>query len=345
MIHPWNQPLYAQLTANRAHMPHALLMHGARGIGKMDLAMAMAKSMLCESAVDGQACNTCDACNWFEQGNHPDFRRVEPLESESEESSPDSSSDKPAKTAKRSNPLIKVEAVREITQFLSLSAHRGGWRVALIHPVEAMNVSAANALLKTLEEPPSKVLLLLVTHQVGRLLPTVVSRCRKVHVPLPEASQALQWLQQSDANISAAEASALLAESGGAPLAALASSTPERSAQRESFLDFLAELVETRQPDVCQMAQSYKDAHVDAWNWLLRWVHDVLGQKLTGQVRFYLARAEQTARAGRTGNVAELLAFQRELMQAAKWLRHPLQTQLLLESWLLRYAEIVKTKL
>ena len=352
MIHPWNAVLYGQLTADRAHMPHALLLHGMRGIGKMDLATEIAKSMLCESSTEGQACNVCDACNWFEQGNHPDFRRVEPLEVESDDGESDkpadkstvTSSEKPAKAtkaAKRNNPLIKVEAVREITQFLSLSAHRGGWRVALIHPVEAMNLAAANALLKTLEEPPSRVLLILVTHQIGRLLPTIVSRCRKVNVPLPAPDLALQWLQQADTNLGTVEANALLAESGGAPLSALAFSDLERSTKREQFLDFLAQVTEAKQPDVCQLAQAYKDSHVETWNWLLRWVHDILGQKLTGSARYYLARADQTARAGRYVDVAALLSFQRDLMQAARWLSHPLQTQLLLESWLIRYAQIV----
>lgn len=328
MIHPWNLPHFAQLLAERARMPHALLLHGPAGVGKLELAQTLAQSLLCERPLeDHQPCGECDACNWFAQGNHPDFRRVEPLEGEAGEED-----DKP-KTAKRGGRPISVEQVREVTAFLNLSAHRGGWRIALFQPAELMNAAAANALLKTLEEPPPGVLLILVSHQLGRLLPTVVSRCRKVHVGLPDAAVALAWLREAGVE----RAEALLAEAGGAPLAALGFAEPERMALREAFLDRLAA---ARGLDACQLAQAYQAMHVEAWGWLARWVQDMLQQRLVGSSRFFLERAEQTARLGQGADLAALLALQRELLGAARWLRHPLQTQLLLESWLIRYAQV-----
>lgn len=327
MIHPWNQARLRHFMADRGRMPHALLLHGPAGVGKLDLALEMAKGLLCESPVDGHACGECDACNWFEEGNHPDFRRLEPLENETADEEGEKS-----RPAKRGGRLISVDAVREVTDFLSLSAHRGGWRVALIQPAELMNTAAANALLKTLEEPPAGVLLILVSHQLGRLLSTVVSRCRKVHVGLPGRVESLAWLSQ--AGVDGGEA--LLAEAGGAPLAALAFADPERSVLRESFLDQLAAW---QRMDVCAVAQAFQANHGDAWGWLLRWVLDALSQRLAGAPRYFIARAEQTARVGRSADLSALLALQRELLEAGRWLRHPLQAQLLLESWLIRYVQ------
>lgn len=328
MIHPWNQVRFVQLMADRERMPHALLLHGPAGVGKLDMALEMAKGLLCEAPVEGRACGACDACNWFEQGNHPDFRRLEPQENEA--ASDDE--EKAAKPAKRGGRLITVESVREVTDFLCLTAHRGGWRVALIQPAELMNTAAASALLKTLEEPPPGVVLILVSHQIGRLLPTVVSRCRKVHVGLPDRGQALAWLGRMGVE----EGEDLLAEAGGAPLSALAFADPERGALRESFLDHLAAY---QRLDVCAVAQTFQSSHAEAWGWLLRWVLDALSQRLAGAPRYFLARAEQTARVGRAADLSALLALQRELLEAGRWLRHPLQTQLLLESWLIRYVQ------
>lgn len=328
MIHPWNQARFTQLMADRSRMPHALLLHGPAGVGKQDMALEMAKGLLCEAPVEGRACGECDACNWFEQGNHPDFRRLEPLENEAT----GDDEEKAAKPAKRGGRLITVEAVREVTDFLCLSAHRGGWRVALIQPAELMNTAAANALLKTLEEPPPGVVLILVSHQMGRLLPTVVSRCRKVHVGLPDPAQALDWLRRMGVE----GGQDLLAEAGGAPLSAFTFADAERSALRDGFLDQLAAY---QNLDVCAVAQAFHASHAEAWGWLLRWVLDALSQRLAGAPRYFLARAEQTARIGRAADLAALLALQRELLEAGRWLRHPLQTQLLLESWLIRYVQ------
>jgi DNA polymerase-3 subunit delta' len=310
-------------------LPHALLLHGPAGVGKLDLANELARWALCQAPSEAGACGVCDACNWFDQGNHPDFRRVEPVEAEPDDE--DAGSVK--KAPKKGSRVIKVEAIRDIGDFLNLTAHRGGWRVALIHPAEMMNPAAANALLKTLEEPPARVLLLLVSHQPGRLLATVISRCRKVAVALPEREDALVWLRAAGLS----DPSLLLAEAGGAPLTALGHAEPERAALREAFLDLLAQ---PRKLDAIQAAQTFQPALAEVWGWLTRWIHDLLMQRLAGQVRYFPPRAEAIARIASASQLAELLTFQQELAQAGRWLRHPLSGQLLLESWLIRYGDI-----
>jgi DNA polymerase-3 subunit delta' len=328
VIHPWNRALFQQLSADRERMPHALLLHGPAGIGKRDLAVSLAKWILCESPRPEGACDVCDACNWFAQGNHPDYRYLEPKEEETDET---------GKVVKKASKEIKVEQVREVTDFLCLSAHRGGWRSAVIHPAEFMNAAAANALLKTLEEPPPRVLLILVSHQPGRLLATVRSRCRKVAIGLPPQAEALAWMRQ--AGVVAPDS--VLAEAGGAPLAALGFAEAERGERRELFLDALAK---PRLLDACALAEGYKAQLAEAWGWLARWVHDVLSQRLAGVSRYFPMRAAAIAALASQADLAGLLAFERELATAGRWLRHPLNSQLLLESWLIRYVQIsVKT--
>jgi DNA polymerase-3 subunit delta' len=220
MIFPWQMRLWEQLRARQARQPHALLVHGPAGIGKLGLAEHYAQSLLCEAKDPARApCGECDGCRWFAAGSHPDFRRVEPeslarrLE-EAEE--PEESASTPGKRAKPSTE-IKVDQIRALDGFLNLKSHRGGRRVALVHPAEDMNPNAANALLKGLEEPPPGAFFLLVSHRPARLLATVRSRCVAVPVPTPDAKASAAWLAQQGAS----DAARWLGFASGAPLLAL----------------------------------------------------------------------------------------------------------------------------
>jgi DNA polymerase-3 subunit delta' len=202
-MHPWNQPILDSLERRTERLPHALLLHGPRGIGKLALAERACQLLLCEGA-GKRPCDACDACRWFLAGNHPDFRRIEP------EALWVEPPDKPSI-------VIKVEQVRELADFLHIGSHRGRLRAALVHPAEEMNENAANALLKGLEEPPAGAVFILVSHRPARLAPTIRSRCVAVPVPLPPRDAALQWLSGQGIK----EAERWLAYAGGAPLRAV----------------------------------------------------------------------------------------------------------------------------
>lgn len=220
MIFPWQKNLWDQLQTRQARQPHALLIHGPAGIGKLALAEHYAQSLLCESRRPIESpCGECEGCRWYLAGSHPDFRRVEP-ESLARRSETDEDPVEPApataKTAKASNE-IKVDQVRALDGFLNLMSHRGGRRVALVHPAEDMNPSAANALLKGLEEPPAGAIFLLVSHRPARLLATVRSRCVAVPIPVPDAAASAAWLARQGVK----DASAWLPFASGAPIRAL----------------------------------------------------------------------------------------------------------------------------
>jgi len=213
-MHAWNQPILDSLAARSARLPHALLVYGPRGIGKLALAERISQTLLCESS-GRRPCGSCDGCRWFRGGNHPDFRRVEP--EAIAKLPPTDPEENEVKKSKQPSIQIKIEQVRELANFLYVRSHRGAMRVALVHPAEDMNENASNALLKGLEEPPAGAMFILVSHRPAQLLPTIRSRCVALPVPIPPRDAALKWLSGQGIK----DAERWLAYAGGAPLRAL----------------------------------------------------------------------------------------------------------------------------
>ena len=234
-ILPLQQETWNRLAGLSARAPHALLLHGPQGIGKLELAERFAQFMLCEAAGKrAEPCGKCDGCRWFLAGNHPDMRFIEP-ETIARRPAADSGEGGEKSKAKPSAE-IKIDQVRGLADFVNLASHRGGKRIVIVHPAEAMNAPAANALLKSLEEPPESAMFLLVSHRAARLLPTVRSRCVPVPVPLPAPEAAHAWLEKQGVR----DASRRLAFAGGAPLLALEDAKGGRGERADQMLDALA---------------------------------------------------------------------------------------------------------
>lgn len=320
-VHPWNLTVWQRLTYERERLPPALLLHGMPGVGKYALARALAQWLLCLAPTPQGGCGRCQACAWFAQDAHPDLHLIEPQ------------ADGEAEKDRRGGAVIKIGQLREAIEALSLSAHQGGWRVVIIRPAEAMNVAAANALLKTLEEPPPGVLLILVSHHPRRLLSTVRSRCRAVAIPRPAWHQALDWLTAQGVR----EAEAALREAGGAPLLALEFAETERCLRREGLLLALAE---PAQQDWCALAEALQGAVAETWGWLTRWVSDLIACRSGAPIRYFPQHASRLQTLALRANPLHLWALYETLLAAGRHLQHPLNPQLLLESWLLRYAQI-----
>ena len=240
MISELQKDTWAQLVGKLDRLPHALLIHGAPGVGKLALAERFAQLLLCEKRGEGVApCGRCDGCRWFLAGNHPDARIVEPeavaLALARPAPAAEEGMEEKAKDTKPSI-QIKIEQTRGLADFLNLASHRGGRRVAIVHPAEDMNAATANSLLKNLEEPPAGAIFLLVSHRPAALLPTIRSRCVPVPVPLPEAKAAAAWL----AGQGVRTPERWLAFAGGAPLRALDYATGERGEAIERVLRAIA---------------------------------------------------------------------------------------------------------
>ena len=142
-ILPWHHAALTEMLARRNALPHALLVYGKPGIGKVEFARALAQSLLCVAPEQGIACGQCPACGWFREGNHPDFRELLPESMSDEPADADEPDDADAREKKKSKE-IKIEQIRDIADFMTLTTHRGGFRVLLVHPAETLNPAAAN---------------------------------------------------------------------------------------------------------------------------------------------------------------------------------------------------------
>ncbi|KQY80223.1 hypothetical protein [Pelomonas sp. Root1444] len=314
---PWLQaPLTDALARARSH---ALLVQGPAGVGQLELAVRLAQSWLCESAAAGQpACNHCPSCKLFASGTHPDFQMLLPeaLEAPARESLglPFEEPDAKAGKAKPSRE-IKVEAVRNLLAFAQATSARGKAKVVVIFPAEALNGVAANALLKTLEEPSGLLRFALASHDSASLLPTIRSRCQPLPLALPERSAALAWLEAKGVK----DAAGLLDATGGRPQQALEwaeagltdaawQAIPKRVARGE-----VAALSDLAPPRV-----------IDA---LQRLCHDLVRRSHGQPGQFFAPAALPSPK-----RAAPLLAWEAELRRAARHADHPLNAGLWIEA-------------
>jgi DNA polymerase-3 subunit delta' len=335
MIYPWQQTAWTQLQTMRARLPHAILFHGPAGIGKAGFIEAFAQSLLCENVqADGQACGACASCGWFVQHNHPDYRRVRPeaLEDEPTGEGEEGEGDKKSKSTKAPSKEIKIEQIRALADFMNISTHRQGLRVVVLYPAEALNMPSSNALLKTLEEPPPGTVFLLASNGLDRLLPTILSRCRKFGMPMPDHAAALAWLQEQGVN----DADSWLREEGGAPLAALAQSQGGSREELDALLGFLARPnVESALRQADKLSKTPLSALV---SWQQRWLYDLLSSKLAGTVRYYPRYQKELAALAGNVHTANLLRAIKSANERRAVADHPLSPKLFVEDMLLDYA-------
>lgn len=213
---PWiEQPLRQALAHGRAH---ALLVHGPQGVGQFELAIALAQAWLCEdAAAPARPCGRCAACRLVQSHSHPDLLVLLPeaLRAELGWGADDEAAEAAAEKSGKRKPSkeIRVDEVRRAIAFAQTTSARGRGKVVVLHPAERLNGIAANALLKTLEEPPGDARLVLSCAAPDALLPTIRSRCQALALPLPDAELAGAWL----AGQGIAEPQVLLAAAGGQP--------------------------------------------------------------------------------------------------------------------------------
>ncbi len=361
---PWQAEDFAALRALQARSVHAVLLHGATGIGKKVLALDYAQARLCESPrADGHACGQCAACGWFAAGAHPDLRVVVPdvlarwrltgdddeADEEGEGSgavTPPAEPDPDAARSARASREIRIDAVRRLARFLTTSTHRGGLRVVVLAPAERITTEAANALLKMLEEPPAGTLFILATDAIDDVLPTVRSRCLLVRCRAPDRAAALAWLHSGGV----AEPETALAEAGGSPLAAwLAAQDDDEDQEATTRLDadlrrtLVALLAQGPALSAAEVAGRLgKTIPVEASISLFqRWAWDLLALMAGGAVRYHPAQVQALARLARATSAPVILAWVDQLNRLQATRDHPLNARLVVESALLGYASVL----
>jgi DNA polymerase-3 subunit delta' len=311
---PWHAEALRAELSRLDQLPHALLLLGTPGIGKTRYARALAAALLCEAPQpDGRACGACDACGWVAAGTHPDLRTLAPAV------------DDDGKSARE----IKVEQVRALGEFLNVGGHRGGRRVVLIDPADAMNTVTANALLKTLEEPGDGLAFVLVSSRPDAIAATIRSRCQVRVLEGPGLDAASAWVQ-GQTGCSPQEAGTWLAMAGGAPLHATRFAEPGQAAAHRAMLEAVAGLPETG-PEAAADALQRADARL--WLPLLqRWLMDVGRCRSGAGPRYFPSHAHRLAELARRADEAGIAQAGRGLAAQYRHVEHPLNPRLFCEA-------------
>ena len=333
---PW---LQAQLESLLTLRGHAWLLAGPSGLGQFELALALAKAWLCDNPTQQGACGVCGSCHAVDVHTHADLAVLMPevlsLElgwplDEKTQDELDSKKRKPSKE-------IKVEAARKIVSFTQFTRSRGTTKVVLVFPAERMNGITANALLKTLEEPPGAVKFILATEAAHQLLPTIRSRCLGHTMVWPAFEEAMVWLQsaslqagQGDGKkahkpLLEAELKTLLTAAGGRPADALAWLCSGQAAALAQSWQALPEAM--LRGDVSALSDWLPPQAVDA---LQKLCHDVWVMSAGAEPRFFSA-SDLPVPLPKSGMFA-LACWAKELSITARTVEHPYNPGLMLES-------------
>ena len=328
-VYPWQTSLFSQWAQAGESRHHALLFHGKAGIGKLDFAWTLAAGLLCLQPHEGLACGSCAACHWLAEGAHPDFREITPEDEDSAEG---------GKKKARKRQQILIDQIRALNDYLALSTHQvGGMRVVLIHPLEAMNVAASNALLKLLEEPPPRTQFLLVSHQRQALLPTILSRCMQVDMPVPSEAQGLAWLQSQGV----AHPEWMWHYSGGAPTLVQSLAQQSEVDWYDWYQQFRPQLVQGAGIDVVATVSILIRQGMDqAIQALQKWLLDLWLASHQQPLRYHPAETNVLQTLSQRVNLSRLLAFHQQLNRFKITAQHPLNQELQLEQLLLQYKKI-----
>jgi DNA polymerase-3 subunit delta' len=306
----WLDPVRGEFR-KRLHgdrLAHAFLLSGQTGTGKQDLAMEMAAAVLCLESIL-PACGKCRSCQLLVSGAHPDFRIL---------------SFELNKSGKLRSEIV-IDQVRDLISFLQLTTTISEKKVALVDPAEAMNRNAANALLKTLEEPPGDAVIIMLSHDPSRLAVTITSRCQKLQVRSPDTGTVLAWLLESG-DYGEAEAESALKAAAGSPFQAREMLSEGGVDQYRLVSDTLATMLEGRCAPANAMS-ALGDVDPDRlWTWL----------SLNAADRFRRNMDNHSV----TINLSQL---QNMADRNRSLLPSPVRKDLLLQDWLIQWARLEKS--
>ncbi len=315
-VAPWIREQAETLLAQRGH---AWLLSGPSGLGQYALALELVRAWLCEQPTPQGACGACGSCHAVEVRTHADLAVLMP-ETQMQalgwplpEKAQQELDDKKRKPSRE----IRVEAMRDAIEFAQRTSARGRGKAVLVYPAERMNTVTANALLKTLEEPPGDVRFVLATEAAHQLLPTIRSRCLGHTMHWPQPAQSENWL--AGQGVPSGDVPVLLRAAGGRPEEALSLARAGRSAKAWSQLPRAI-----ARGDVSALAECTPSEAIDL---LQKVCHDLLAARAGASPRFFDA-----ADLPRAGSYESLTTWWRELALEQKTSEHPFNAGLMLES-------------
>ena len=365
-IAPWLESIWDDIQFSA--FPSAVLIHGQSGIGKFEFSIELAKALLCESQAAVKPCNQCEACRWFDSGNHPDFIALVPethrkllphgdfdtdmdVPKKSKLSQADGDNDAPEKKEKKS---ISIEDARSAIEGLSIGSHRGGNRIILVYPLEMLRADSANTLLKSLEEPPNNTIFILLADRLDRVLPTIRSRCRLLSAPRPDRTTGLQWLRNQlnvlpDLKVTDSDMESIYDEQGGAPYAVFDSLVARHNQDdKDEFtiaiqasrylLQAMSQGARINWLDTAEKIQKARYSILLAT--MQRWVSDLQSATQKGTPRYYPKHEASIQSLAQQARLPKLIRFWKSLIQARRHENHPLAARIQLEALLSQYQQV-----
>ncbi|MBM3348800.1 MAG: DNA polymerase III subunit delta' [Betaproteobacteria bacterium] len=347
--------------------PQAILFHGQPGIGKFDFARWLSKALLCEAdlfSTGQKPCNSCEACRWFDTGNHPDSIALLPqslkgrlVQAELEGSpkiDPVTTETPDDGDSKKESAFIKIDEVRAALGGINIGSHRGGKRIILIYPLESLREDASNTLLKSLEEPNPDTIFILVSDRLDRVLPTIRSRCQLIALPKPSRDLALDWLQSElklllTDTVRTEELEATIDEHAGSPLSArdqiLARHLGDDKDGIGLAINATRVLLEalSKGPQIAYLecAEKVQKAPYSALLMCMqRWLFDLQLSRQLGEVRYYRRHAQLIGQLASQLQLAKAQRLWSALTLARRHENHPLATRVQMESMLLQYQQL-----
>lgn len=343
---PWQTADAQRLLNHPDQLPHALLIFGMAGCGKHEFALALAATLLCEDRKDGWACGTCEGCRLVASGNHPDLARVRPEALAAREGAGPPEDDAQGQVEQESTAAgkrklseeLRIDQIRALEPWYHRATHRGGWRIVVLYPADALSVVSANALLKALEEPPPNTLFFMTSDAPDRLLPTIVSRCQKFALSLPDHEQSTAWLSARGIN----NPETWLAACAGAPLAALALSETLDAACPSWAQSLIKQIAQGSVVDVASLADTLAKSPALGWLSVLQRLSFDLTLAGAGlPLRYYPDLQSLAASVCERVSLDQATDLCHWINQQATLASHPLNSKLFAQACVQRFCDVV----
>jgi DNA polymerase-3 subunit delta' len=319
---PWHQHQWNIFIRQVQHkkLAHAYLLCGAENLGKSQFALTMAKWILCKQFNPSECNMSCQGCILLNSNSHPDLIHVNPS---------------------KKNTDIKIDQIRDFTEIIAQTAKLGGYKVAILSPADNMNKYAANALLKTLEEPSADTVIILVSSNQAKLLPTIRSRCQKIIFTNPSLNISSSWLANKVSNQE--KIKELLYISNNSPIKAADNSTAKKNYYQE-FVKAISNMLKGKK-SIVETAKDLQDHELDnLLSWMLGWINDSIIFALTKDKQLIHEASFAIAKFFSSNNtIVKLFELHDYLIKQQKVLIQHINTnkQMLMEAIFCRYIELV----
>ncbi|MCB5359129.1 DNA polymerase III subunit delta' [Vibrio lentus] len=314
-VYSWLTPVWSEwkksLDAER--FPNSVIVNAPEGLGVEALVSQLTSALMCVN-YESEACGFCHSCELMKSGSHPDFHVIEP---------------------EKEGKSITVDQVRASNRWAQQSSQLGGLRVILLNPAEAMNESASNALLKTLEEPASNCIFILSTRNSNRLMPTILSRCQQFNVVCPQLDAGSEWL---NGEVGKTVPQYILALNDNAPLKAKAMFDQGGVEASTKALDGFVDVIKGVQPDMLKFSTELSKEPLVQLGWLWHLLSDV--QKLHFGLVSEAITPSASVLSGVMSYQSAYAASNKLLILIEQLKQHPgLNTELLIMNWLIATCE------